>query len=165
MQWETLTLKGSGINVRRHCLLGALLFVVLNIPLLPAQEAGPDGTSGGGESPLEELIPRFKGRAVVLDITARVIEQNQTVIWNEAHQKVTIPGRPVGLKLVWGQCGSGGAVYPLFSPLWAKAPGSPGANMDGCPQPGYPLPYLDAGNPHGIPRADLLFPPGLGLSG
>lgn len=116
MQWETLTLKGSGINVRRHCLLGALLFVVLNIPLLPAQESGPDGTSGGGESPLEELIPRFKGRAVVLDITARVIEQNQTVIWNEAHQKVTIPGRPVGLKLV----GANVVVAAQFTPYFRR---------------------------------------------
>jgi hypothetical protein len=52
------------------------------------------------DSPLRDLFPRFRGQAFVLDIDARIIGQNQNVTWNEAHRKITIPGRPVGLKLV-----------------------------------------------------------------
>jgi hypothetical protein len=52
------------------------------------------------ELSLEELLPGLKERAVVLDIVARVVEKNQQEVWNSANSKVTIPGRPVGLKLV-----------------------------------------------------------------
>ncbi|MDR2101974.1 MAG: hypothetical protein LBP43_05335 [Treponema sp.] len=52
------------------------------------------------EFSLEELFPRLKEQAVVLDIIARVVERNQEEVWNSANSKVTIPGRPVGLKLV-----------------------------------------------------------------
>jgi hypothetical protein len=52
------------------------------------------------EPSLEELLPGLKERAVVLDITARVVEQDQQEVWNSFNSKVTIPGRPVGLKLV-----------------------------------------------------------------
>jgi hypothetical protein len=37
---------------------------------------------------------------VVLEIDARMVGQNGTVIWNEAHRKETLLGRPVGIKLV-----------------------------------------------------------------
>ncbi|MDR0554999.1 MAG: hypothetical protein LBG76_09420 [Treponema sp.] len=49
---------------------------------------------------LEELLPDLKDRAVVLDIVARVVERNQEEVWNAANSKVTIPGRPVGIRLV-----------------------------------------------------------------
>ncbi|MDR0526102.1 MAG: hypothetical protein LBG90_09580 [Spirochaetaceae bacterium] len=52
------------------------------------------------EFSLEELLPGLKERAVVLNIVARVVEKNQEEVWNSANSKVTIPGRPVGLKLV-----------------------------------------------------------------
>lgn len=52
------------------------------------------------ELSLEELLPGLKERAVVLDIVARVVEKNQQEVWNSVNSKVTIPGRPVGLKLV-----------------------------------------------------------------
>jgi hypothetical protein len=71
----------------------------------------PDGQRRD-EVPLEELIPRLKDRAVVLDINARVVEQNQIVVWDESHQKITIPGRPVGLRLV----GDNMAVAVQFTP-------------------------------------------------
>lgn len=96
---------------------GVLLFIVLHT--LPAQEMEPSaaaGTQNAGGFPLRELIPRFKERAVVLEINARVIEQNQTVIWNEAHQKVTIPGSPVGLKLV----GANVVVAVQFTPYFRR---------------------------------------------
>ena len=47
-----------------------------------------------------DLIPGLRGRALILDINARVLERDQEVIWNETHRRVAIPGSPVGLKLV-----------------------------------------------------------------
>ncbi|MDR2404307.1 MAG: hypothetical protein LBD78_09805 [Spirochaetaceae bacterium] len=52
------------------------------------------------EPSLEELLPGLKERAVVVDMVARIVEGNQEEVWNSANSKVTIPGRPVGLKLV-----------------------------------------------------------------
>ena len=50
--------------------------------------------------PIEEVIPGLRDQALILDINARVVEKNMVEIWNEVHKRVTIPGRPVGLKLV-----------------------------------------------------------------
>ena len=47
----------------------------------------------------ERMIPELRRQALVLDITARVLESEQVVIWNETHQKITIPGTPVGIRL------------------------------------------------------------------
>jgi hypothetical protein len=68
--------------------IGSLLLIAVRTAVL-AQEPS-----------LEELLPGLKERAVVLDITARVVEQDQEEVWNSFNSKVTIPGRPVGLKLV-----------------------------------------------------------------
>ncbi|MDR2479849.1 MAG: hypothetical protein LBD48_11130 [Treponema sp.] len=82
------------------CAAGALLFIAA-APLIPAQETEPPPPEPKEtERPFTEILPRFKNQAVVLQISARVVEQNQEVVWHEAHEKVTIPGRPVGLKLV-----------------------------------------------------------------
>jgi hypothetical protein len=71
-----------------EAVLGGLLFIAANAAV-SAQELS-----------LEELLPGLKERAVVLDIVARVIEQDQEEVWNSVNSKVTIHGRPVGLKLV-----------------------------------------------------------------
>ncbi|MDR2160114.1 MAG: hypothetical protein LBP23_08635 [Treponema sp.] len=52
------------------------------------------------EPGLEELLPGLRDRAVILNIAARVVENNQHEVWNSSNSKVTISGRPVGLKLV-----------------------------------------------------------------
>jgi hypothetical protein len=54
----------------------------------------------GQESRPQDLPPALKERAVVLDIVARVIEQNREEVLNSVNSKVTIPGRPVGIKLI-----------------------------------------------------------------
>jgi hypothetical protein len=59
------------------------------------------------------VIPRFRGRALVLEINARLVEQDETVIWNESHKKTTLPGRPVEIKLV----GSNLVVVAQFTPV------------------------------------------------
>jgi len=63
-------------------------------PALPSGGGGPSGTST-----MQNILPRFRGRAVVMDIDARILE-NGEVTWNETHQKTTIPGRPVEIKLI-----------------------------------------------------------------
>jgi hypothetical protein len=72
---------------RRLALFGSILFLAARA--IRAQEPS-----------LEELLPGLKEEAMVMDIVARVVERNQQVVWNSANSKVTIPGRPVGLKLV-----------------------------------------------------------------
>jgi hypothetical protein len=51
------------------------------------------------ETSLEEL-PGLRERAVVMHIISRIVEQNQQEVWNSENTSITIPGRPVGLKLV-----------------------------------------------------------------
>jgi hypothetical protein len=49
---------------------------------------------------LEDLLPGLRERAVVLNITARILEKDSQEIWNSSTSKVTIPGKAVGIKLV-----------------------------------------------------------------
>ena len=96
--------------MRNVCILGCFLLVAFNVTVVGAEEENT--ASASDDSLLQGLFPRFRGRALVLDINARLVEQNQTVIWNESHQKITIPGHPVGLKLV----GSNLVVAVQFTP-------------------------------------------------
>jgi len=45
-------------------------------------------------------LPGLRERAVVVTMVSRIVEQNEEVLWNSETSSVTIPGRPVGLKLV-----------------------------------------------------------------
>jgi len=70
----------------RMAALVTFLFLAINAAVLQAQEE-------------EKPTPRVRGRAVVMDIDARILENGQ-VTWNEKQQKITIPGRPVEIKLI-----------------------------------------------------------------
>ena len=48
---------------------------------------------------LLDEFPALRDKAMVLQITTKVAENSQEV-WNAYNSKVTIPGRPVGIKLV-----------------------------------------------------------------
>jgi hypothetical protein len=74
-------------------LTGSLVALLGGIPL-PAQEQNEPS------HPLDDVLRLLQDRAVVLDIVARVIDQGEQEVWNETNSKVTIPGRPVGLKIV-----------------------------------------------------------------
>jgi len=63
---------------------------ILNARVLNAQDRGGVPTTA----------PDFAGRALVLDIDARVLEESNIIVWNEKHQKLTIPGNSVGIQLV-----------------------------------------------------------------
>jgi len=76
------------------------LFLSMNTAVAQAQEEeAPRVSRPSGESSTRNLTPRLRGRTVVMDIDARILE-NDEVTWNETHQKVTIPGRPVEIKLI-----------------------------------------------------------------
>jgi hypothetical protein len=90
--------------IRRSTFFGGLLFLAASASVM------------GQEPGLEELLPGLRDRAVVLDIVARVVEQNQEEVWNSANSKVTIPGRPVGLKLV----GANVVVEVQFTPYFHR---------------------------------------------
>jgi hypothetical protein len=57
----------------------------------------------------------FRRRALILEIDARILEGEEKleVVWNEIHNRTTIPGSPVGLKLV----GSNIVVSLQFTPF------------------------------------------------
>jgi hypothetical protein len=54
----------------------------------------------------------LRRQALVLDINAKALE-NEEVIWDESNQKITIPGTPVGIRLV----GSNIIVTVQFTPF------------------------------------------------
>jgi hypothetical protein len=64
-----------------------------------AQEKDTQVSLPSGDSPMQNILPRFGGRAVIMDIDARILD-NGVVTWNETNKKITIPGRPVEIKLI-----------------------------------------------------------------
>jgi hypothetical protein len=107
--------------MRRFCIVG-FCFLVVTAAVMPQEEPRSDASLQEIRVPaaeghhLRDFSPRFRGRALVLDINARVVEENQTVTWNETHRTTTIPGRPVGLKLV----GTNLVVAVQFTPYVRK---------------------------------------------
>ena len=92
--------------MRRFFITGIIIFTFASAAVMKAEEPAPppdqtvESDTAPGDAPQREFFPRFRGRAVILDIDARIVEQNNTVSWNESHRKTTIPGRPVGIKIV-----------------------------------------------------------------
>jgi hypothetical protein len=71
------------------------------ITLLGALLAAAAGAVFAQELSLEELVPALKEQAVKMAIVTRIVERNQEEVWNSpVKSKVTIPGQPVGMKLV-----------------------------------------------------------------
>jgi hypothetical protein len=75
------------------------IFLTINAAVVQAQEKDTSQVSLPSDSTMKNLLPRFRGRAVVMDIDARIMD-NGVIAWNETHQKTTIPGRPVEIKLI-----------------------------------------------------------------
>ncbi len=82
----------------RQAALISFLSLVLCAAAAQAQEDDAS-QAPSGDATVQNLLPRFRGRAVVMDIDARILD-NDEVTWNETHQKITIPGRPVEIKLI-----------------------------------------------------------------
>ena len=78
----------------------SLLFLAPCVVVVHAQDKDASQVSlPSGDSPMKNLLPRLRGRGVVMDINARILD-NGIITWNETHQKTTIPGRPVEIKLI-----------------------------------------------------------------
>ena len=68
-------------------LFGGVLVLVISVTLV-AQETSSEQLPGG-----------LRERAMTMRVISSIVEQNEQV-WNSEATNVTIPGRPVGLKLV-----------------------------------------------------------------
>jgi hypothetical protein len=88
---------------RSICLVSVLFVIAASIQIdAQEQQASNSGT-----------LPGIRRRSLVLDISARVLNQEQEVIWTETHEKITISGSPVGIQLV----GSNIVVSVQFTPF------------------------------------------------
>ena len=63
-----------------------------NIQPAPPPQNDPDGA----------ILPVLRDRALVLNISARIIDAAGVEMWNSEGSKITLPGRPVGLKVLGG---------------------------------------------------------------
>ena len=92
--------------MRRLLIFGFFIFIVSSV-IVPAeetdlQEDGQEDAAAPSNDPPEQN-PRRKegGRPIVLDINARVLEQDQIeTLNNEPLKKTIIPSKPVEIKLV-----------------------------------------------------------------
>ena len=91
------------MRIRPLFLAGFLIIFALGVNI-EAQEKASES---------EKSQENNRRRALVIDIKARVLEDELTVIWNESHRKITIPGSPVGIKMV----GSNVVVAIQFTPF------------------------------------------------
>ena len=82
----TKVCKDRGLQ-GKTALLGGILFLSVSAALV-AQDAS-----------LEQL-PGLRERALIMHVVSRIVEQNQQIVWNSENTSITMPGRPVGLKLV-----------------------------------------------------------------
>jgi len=59
------------------------------------------------------MNPGFRRRALVMDISARVLEGERVTVWTESETKTAFPGSPVNLRLV----GSNIVIAMQFTPF------------------------------------------------
>jgi hypothetical protein len=83
---------------RSFCLFSAL-FIFAAGAQINAQDSQVRN-SQVQDAQVSGTTPRFGRRALVIDIDARVLEEKQGVVWEETTRRITIPGSPVGIKLV-----------------------------------------------------------------
>lgn len=65
------------------------------------------------QSARNEINQGLRRRALTMDISARVITDEEDVIWSESERRIAIPGSPVGIRLV----GSNVVVAVQFTPF------------------------------------------------
>jgi hypothetical protein len=87
--------------IRSFCLFSIVYLFISSTPI------------NAQNHPVSEVTQQGLRRPLVLDISARVLEDEQMVVWDESHRKVSIPGSPVGIQLV----GSNIVVSVQFTPF------------------------------------------------
>jgi hypothetical protein len=58
------------------------------------------GEGRNAAPPVEQFLPAFRGRALVCEISASLMDGEGSTVWTAAEKKITLPGRPVSLRLV-----------------------------------------------------------------
>jgi hypothetical protein len=97
--------------IRSLCLVVFISIFIPNVPVI-AQE--------WQEVSRERVSPEFRRRALVMDISAKVIEDEQVVVWSESVRRIAIPGSPISIRLV----GSNIAVVAQFTPFIRRREGN-----------------------------------------
>ncbi|MCL2214897.1 MAG: hypothetical protein FWC06_06765 [Treponema sp.] len=87
--------------IRSVCLVSVLCIFTSNLQIYAQNQQ-----AGGMEQELRR-------RALVIDIDARVLTDEEKVIWNQVERKIAIPGSPVGIRMV----GSNVVVGVQFTPF------------------------------------------------
>jgi len=93
--------------MNRSVYLGVFFIFAVSIPI----SAQDQQASAGGA---------IRRRSLVLNIDARVLDDEQVIIWNETKQRETIPGNPVSIQLV----GSNIVVTVQFTPFIRRSGGN-----------------------------------------
>ncbi|MDR0389812.1 MAG: hypothetical protein LBH73_07065 [Spirochaetaceae bacterium] len=70
------------------------------------------GQASAQDRRLEDMLPALTRRTIVFTISPGIEEQNHEVVWNETISRVTLPGRPVSIKIM----GQNIVVEVLFTP-------------------------------------------------
>jgi hypothetical protein len=102
-------------------LLGGILFFAIGTVLV-AQETSL------------EQVPGLRERALIMHVISRIVEQDQEIVWNSENTNITMPGRPVGLKLVGAELVVAVQFTPFLRPngqhtlvaqsqVWVNVPG------------------------------------------
>jgi len=92
--------------IRSICLISIIIFVSGFV--LEAQEVHERQAANRNG-----MNANLRRRALVIDINARVLTNEQDVIWDESQRRIAIPGSPVGIRLV----GSNIVVAVQFTPF------------------------------------------------
>ncbi|MDR0464233.1 MAG: hypothetical protein LBG94_03845 [Treponema sp.] len=87
--------------IRSVCLVSVLCIFTSNLQIYSQNQQ-----AGGMEQELRR-------RALVIDIDARVLTDENVIIWNQVERKIAIPGSPVGIRMV----GSNVVVGVQFTPF------------------------------------------------
>ena len=87
-------------SVQKTFVMGGILFLTVH-SILSAQRVSLD------------QVPALRERALVMRCTSRIVEQNTNISWDSEYSKVTLPGRPVAVRLV----GSNLVILVQFTPF------------------------------------------------
>jgi len=104
---------GDNHNMNRFLYMAGIFVIYAFTAIVPV--------NAQNQSPTREIRsqapPPGISQVLLLSIESRVLDAERTVVWSETNSKVTIPGSPVGVKLV----GSNVIVTAQFTPFISRA--------------------------------------------
>ena len=91
--------------IRSICIASFIIFT--SGLMLDAQEQQPRGEAPRG------MNQGFRRQSLIIDINARVLSDEQVVIWDESERRIAIPGNPISFRL----SGSNVVIAVQFTPF------------------------------------------------